>query len=241
MKSNIHQINDQMAFVLHAVPWRETSQIVEVFSINHGRIPLVAKGSKRPRSPIRGLLMPFQPLKLSWSGNNELRTLRNAEWLGGISQLSAQYIYCGFYLNELLIKLLPRDDPHQYLFEKYYETVKALSNKDDIEPLLRSFEYSLLQELGFSPSLTHDGNCHTPIDKEKAYVFDTEKGMIESQSFNESKVQFQGKTLLDLNRSDFSDTKTLIESKILMRLLLNQCLADNDLQTRRILQELPLL
>ncbi|MBU6468276.1 MAG: DNA repair protein RecO [Betaproteobacteria bacterium] len=241
MKSNIYKIDDQIGFVLHTVPWRETSQIVEVITAQYGRIPLIAKGSKRPRSPIRGLLMPFQPLKLSWSGSNELRTLRNAEWVGGIPQLTGENIFCGFYLNELLIKLLPRDDPHEDLFEKYYTTVFSLAKNETIEPLLRSFELTLLKELGFSPSLSHDGNTHQEIRKEQYYCFDLERGMIEVSSSNEKRLQFLGKTLIDLNNNDFTDTKTLFESKILMRLLLNQCLGDNDLQTRRILQELPLL
>jgi DNA repair protein RecO (recombination protein O) len=241
MKSSILKINEEVAFVLHSIPWRETSQIVEVFTKNYGRIPLIAKGSKRPRSPIRGLLQPFQPLRISWSGNNELRTLRNAEWIGGIPQLSGSYIYSGFYLNELLIRLLPRDDPHQLLFEKYYTTIQSLSYKDKIEPVLRSLELTILKELGYSPLLTHDGESDTPIIPDKKYIFDFEKGLIQSRTDSENRVQFSGKTLLDLSNNDFTDTTTLTESKLLMRILLNQCLGDKDLQTRRVLQELPLL
>src|SRR5512139_4219305 len=104
--------DDEPAFVLHAYPYRETSLIVEAFTEAHGRIALVARGAKRPRSELRGLLQGFQPLLLSWSGAGELKTLARAEWRGGMSRLGGSALVCGFYLNELLIKLLPREDPH---------------------------------------------------------------------------------------------------------------------------------
>jgi DNA repair protein RecO (recombination protein O) len=110
----------QPAFVLHTYPFRETSLVVEVFTRNGGRVGLVARGARRPRSALRGLLMAFQPLLLSWAGRSELRTLHKAEWQGGVPQLRGVQLMCGFYLNELLLKFLARDDPHDVLFSVYH-------------------------------------------------------------------------------------------------------------------------
>ncbi|MDP1896582.1 MAG: DNA repair protein RecO, partial [Sulfurimicrobium sp.] len=113
MTTNKTRQEDQPAYVLHTYPYRETSLIVEVFSQNHGRLPLMARGARRPKSAVRGLLLSFQPLQLNWFGKNELRTLHSAEWQGGQPLLQGMALMCGFYLNELLLKLLHRDDPHE--------------------------------------------------------------------------------------------------------------------------------
>ena len=110
---NKHQ--DELAFVLHSYPFRETSLILDVFSRSHGRLAMVARGARRPKSSLRGLLMNFQPLLLSWFGKGEVRTLHSAEWQGGQPYLQGTALMCGFYLNELLLNLLARDDPHQQL------------------------------------------------------------------------------------------------------------------------------
>ena len=111
--------DDEPAYVLHAYPFKETSLVVEVFSRNFGRLGLVARGARRPRSALRGLLMAFQPLSLDWAGKSELRTLHRAERLAGHAQLAGMSLMCGFYLNELLLKLVPREDPHEGLYLAY--------------------------------------------------------------------------------------------------------------------------
>ena len=114
-----HRVNAQPGFVLHSYPYKETSLIVEVFARDYGRVPVVAKGAKRPHSKLRGVLQTFQPLQLSWSGKSEVRTLISAEWVGGLLPVERSALLCGFYLNELLVKLLARDDPHPVLFDAY--------------------------------------------------------------------------------------------------------------------------
>src|SRR5471032_2445213 len=109
----------QAAFLLHSYPYRETSLVIETFTRGHGRVAMVARGARRPRSALRGVLLAFQPLLVSWSGRSELRTLHKAEWQGGLPQLKGEALLCGFYLNELLLKLLPRDDPHEQLYQTY--------------------------------------------------------------------------------------------------------------------------
>src|SRR5690606_8784771 len=113
------RVGDEPAFLLHMVPYRETSLVVDLFSRNHGRIGAVAKGAKRPRSALRAVLLQFQPLTVGWSGRNELRTLVGAEWRGGLTSPAGQALLSAFYMNELLIRLLPREDPHPGLFDGY--------------------------------------------------------------------------------------------------------------------------
>ena len=113
------KVDGQPAYVLHSYPFRETSLIVEVFSQDFGRIALLARGARRPRAAVRGLLLGFQPLELGWAGKGEVLNLMKAEWVGGQSLLGGEALFCGYYLNELLLHLLPREDAHPVLFARY--------------------------------------------------------------------------------------------------------------------------
>src|SRR3989304_9185997 len=146
----------QPAFVLHSYPYRETSLLLEVYSRNFGRVALVARGARRPRSALRGVLLAFQPLLLIWAGKSELRTLYKAEWEGGLPQLRGIALLCGFFLNELLVKLLPREDPHERLYEAYAESLRALGNGSGHAATLRRFGKRFLGELGYALTLEHD-------------------------------------------------------------------------------------
>src|SRR5213593_956128 len=138
------------AFILHGYSYRETSLLLEVFTRAFGRVSMVARGARSPRSPLRGVLLAFQPLALSWFGKGELRTLARAEWVGGQPLLHGEALMCGFYLNELLLRLLPREDPHDVLFSRYWETLRRLEPRGSSAPALRSFERALLKELGYA-------------------------------------------------------------------------------------------
>ncbi|HTE14448.1 MAG TPA: DNA repair protein RecO, partial [Burkholderiales bacterium] len=153
-KSSRHK--EQPGYVLHSYPYQETSLIVEVFTREFGRVGMVAKGAKRPHSPLRSVLMPFHALTLDWSGRSDLKTLRTAEWRGAFRLLSGRALICGFYLNELLLKLLHRDDPHDALFGAYEQTLQALLNGADHALVLRCFEKRLLSELGYALILDCD-------------------------------------------------------------------------------------
>src|SRR5216684_5984038 len=132
--------DDQPGFVLHTYPYRETSAIVEAFSIAYGRVAMVARGARRARSELRGVLQAFQPLTLSWAGAGELKTLIKAEWRGGLPLVGGSALLCGFYLNELLLKLLPREDAHPRLFRDYQITLSKLAGGAEQAPALRQFE-----------------------------------------------------------------------------------------------------
>ena len=230
------------AFVLHAYPYKETSLIVEFFTRTHGRVAAVAKGAKRPGSRLRGLMMAFQPLAIAWSGRSELRTLHVAEWQGGIPQLGGPAILCGFYLNELVLKLLPRDDPHERLFEAYAEAVLALGNGSEPEPVLRQFERAFLQEIGYGLVLDRDPASGLPIAPERRYRYEPGRGPVEVpagvREGPENGLELSGSTLLDIAAGAFRNPVTLAQSKALMRALINHQLGEQRLATRRLFRDL---
>ena len=152
------RVDQQPGFVLHSYPYRETSLIVEVFSRDHGRVGLVAKGARRPMSQLRGVLMAFQPLLIDWSGGGEMKTLVRAEWMGGQPLLGGQALLCAYYANELLMRLMPREDAHPRLHQAYGEALRALAASEPQEVVLRRFELALLQELGYGMPLDVDAN-----------------------------------------------------------------------------------
>src|SRR5262245_59786579 len=139
-RAPVQRHDDEPAFVLHAYPYRETSLIVEAFTETKGRVAMVARGAKRPRCELRGLLRGFQPLLLGWSGGGERKTLLHAEWRGGLPRLGGSALVCGFYLNELLLKLLPREDPHPRLYADYETALHDLAASAPQAPVLRRFE-----------------------------------------------------------------------------------------------------
>lgn len=231
------RVAGQPAFVLHSYPYKETSLIVDVFSRDYGRVALIAKGAKRPHSKLRGVLQTFQPLSLGWSGKAEVRTLTAAEWIGGLLPLEKSALLCGFYLNELLVKLLARDDPHPALFDHYIATLNQLAHDEPAPIVLRKFERALLKETGVGGKLTVCVNTGNPVEAEQVYVVDPERGpRIAHPADNTPRVT--GKTLLDMENEDYADSTTQMQSKFLMRFLLAHHLGGAPLNTRQILIDL---
>jgi DNA repair protein RecO (recombination protein O) len=231
-----HKVDGQPAFVLHAYPFRETSLIVEVFSRDFGRVALLARGARRPRSALRGLLLGFQPLELGWAGKGEVQTLMKAEWQGGQPLLAGKALLCGYYLNELLINLLPREDAHERLFSVYAQTLRHFADGMH-ESQLRRFERALLQELGYG--LTLDSDAHgVPLDAAGHYAYEIERGLVRLRQPGRSALSVSGKTLIDLAREDFADPCSLAEAKQLMRALIAHYTGGTGLKTRKIFMEL---
>ncbi len=231
------RFDSKEAFVLHSYPFRETSLIVEAFSLDLGRVALVARGARRPASSFRGLLLPFQPLLLSWYGKSELRTLHRAEWQGGHPRLAGMALICGLYLNELLMRLLPRDDAHEGLFVNYRETLQAMGRDADLQGILRRFEVDLLKEMGYAPILDADVRGK-PIEPERVYTYELERGPVPDEGATPNSVRLTGKTLLDMACGNYADAATQQQSKALMRMLINHHLGAQPLHTRRLLQDL---
>jgi len=230
--------DDEPGYVLHMYPFKETSLVVEVFTRRLGRLGLVARGARRPRSSLRGVLMAFQPLILSWSGKAELRTLHGAEWLAGHPQLAGLSLMCGFYLNELLLKLLAREDPHDGLYLAYDEALRALRSTRPPAWVLRRFEKMLLRELGYGMLLERDA-AGEAIRREATYTYQVEHGPEVAQGpVADDVVTLSGKTLLDMAADDYRDPLTLQQSRALMRFVLNHYLGGQPLHTRQLLLEM---
>ncbi|MEO8411662.1 MAG: DNA repair protein RecO [Propionivibrio sp.] len=231
-----HKVDGQPAYVLHTYPFRETSLIVEVFARDFGRVALLARGARRPRSALRGLLLAFQPLELAWAGKGEVQTLMKAEWQGGQPLLTGRALFCGYYLNELLIQLLPREDAHARLFSVYARTLQRFADQLH-ESDLRCFERAFLQELGYGLSLASDTKGE-PIDSAGFYAYEIEHGPVRLAGPGASALSISGKTLLDLAHDDFSDPRSLSEAKQLMRSLITHYTGGKALITRKIFKEL---
>ncbi len=235
-----HRQDNQAVYVLHTYPFKETSLVVELFARNFGRVATTAKGARRPRSAMRGMLQAFQPLLATWSGKLELKTLHSLEWNGGLLLLQGEALMCGFYLNELLLRLLPREDPHDALFEYYADTLKTLASGENLATTLRRFELKFLQELGYAIPLRVDANAEA-IQAQKNYRYEAEHGahqltgMLGRYDYG---VQLSGKTLIDMSNDDYSHIQTQQQSKQLMRYLLAHYLGDRPLHTRQLLIDL---
>lgn len=169
---------DEPAFVLHRYDWSESSLVLEVFTRHHGRIALVAKGVKRPTSQYRPVLLPLQPLQITWTGDAEVRTLKAAHWSGGHVMPTGEALIAGGYLNELLMRLLARDDPHPGLFEHFTTAVQLLSERPEAQAVVvRAFELLLLRTVGLLPDLATEGQAFAPLDASAAYVLLPESGL----------------------------------------------------------------
>jgi DNA repair protein RecO (recombination protein O) len=233
------RLREQPGFVLHSYPHRETSLIIDVFSRHHGRLALVAKGAKRPHSALRGVLQTFQPLALSWSGKSEVRTLTQAEWVGGMPPLTGGALLCGFYLNELLVKFCAREDAHERLFDHYVRTLTRLAHDEPPVHVLRSFERVLLRETGHATALDRVAATRAPVQVEMNYVCDPERGIREISVGDPSHWPvMSGQSLLDMEQDDYRSTQTANQSKALMRFLLHTHLGGVPLNTRQILIDL---
>jgi DNA repair protein RecO (recombination protein O) len=230
------------AFVLHSYPYKETSLIVEAFTRHRGRVGLIARGARRPRSAIRGTLLAFHPLRLSWSATAELGTLIGAEWAGGQPALSGMALMCGFYVNELLLRLLPREDAHEALFDAYAAAVARLGAGEEPGGVLRSFELRMLRELGYAPPLDRDAGDGAPVQAELRYAYLPERGPLALAGAGQEDAleafSVSGQTLLDMSRHDFTRPETRDEARRLMRRLIAARLAGQTLHTSDMLREL---
>ncbi|MDQ1315398.1 MAG: repair protein RecO [Pseudomonadota bacterium] len=234
------RINNEPGLILHTYPFKETSVVAEVFTRGHGRMALIARGARRPASALRGLMQPFTPLLLSWFGKSELKTLHAAEWQGGLTAPQGRALMCGFYLNELLLRLLARGDAHELLYDRYIDTLDQLAGEEssaiDYERILRRFETNLLSEIGYGATFDVDAENGTPIEPGARYVFQPERGALRASG--QPGCPVSGQTLIDLAAGRFEQAATLVEAKALMRTLINHTLGAKPLYTRQLLREL---
>ena len=248
MKRSIHQA----AFVLHRYDWSESSLILDVLTRDHGRVALVAKGAKRPTSSFRAVLLPLQPLAIHYGGEGDVRTLKAADWVGGHVMPTGEALLSGLYLNELLIRLLARDDAHADLFDHYAQAVgllaggtAALSVDVSTHAVLRSFELLLLRAIGVLPDLSLQTLTQGALAPEHAYTLVPEGGLRHASAHERS---LRGRQWLALQVALDSDQPFLpllplveavgAELKAQLRQLLHYHCGVAALSTRRVMMEL---
>jgi DNA repair protein RecO (recombination protein O) len=238
------------AYVLHRYDWSESSLILDVFTREQGRIAVAAKGAKRPFSQLRSVLLPFQRIHVSLGRQpdghetREVDTLRAAEWAGGHAMLTGAALFSGFYLNELLMKLLARHDPHPVLFDAYAATVAALGPGDDAEAqsALRAFEIVLLKEIGLLPDLGSETASRRAVRPDARYLVLADSGVVETRDDGEATAS--GATLAaiqaalasgDLARLQQAARQSLGELRPLLRAQLHYHLGTSQLRTRQVM------
>ena len=236
------RVENEPGYVLHARPWRETSLILEAFTRAHGRVGLTARGVRRPRSRLRGLLVPFLPLLLSWTGRGELPTLTGADSEGPGRALRGRALFSGFYLNELMLKLLPRNDAHRALFDDYRDALAGLGTGGAAEPVLRIFEKRLLDALGYGLTLHRDADTGAPISPHRRYRYLPQHGPVEEPGTAAAEgVTVSGRTLLALARGRLGDgeERERQEARNLMRAILAPHLGPHPLGSRQLFAPSP--
>jgi DNA repair protein RecO (recombination protein O) len=225
------RILDEPAFVLHSIAYKETSLVVELLTRNHGRVPVIAKGAKRPHSALRATLLAFQPLQVAWQGKQDLRNLIRAEWIGGLASPRGDALLCAFYLNELLVRLLPRDDPHPEVFDTYLNGLARFASGEPVSSALRRVEWNMLKNLGYAPDLKRDHHGQM-ISSEKRYQLGA-AGLVQAGSEGIS-----GRIIELMADESWDDPAVWQPGKILVRQLLNRALDGQALNTRQILIDL---
>ena len=244
------------AYVLHRYDWSESSLILDLFTREQGRLAVAAKGAKRPYSQLRSVLLPFQRITVSLGklaaqgeGASDVQTLRGAEWAGGAAMLTGAALFSGFYLNELLMKLLARHDPHEMLFDAYAATLTELAASDETQAqaALRAFELTLLQEIGLLPDLSLVTQTQQPVRLEGTYALRPETGVADVQGADEA---LRGDALIGLQAALQHGSlpalrqacrPCLPELKVALRGMIQQQLGTTPLRTRQALLDLQAL
>lgn len=226
------RVNLQPSFILHTRPFRDTSLLIELFTLDYGRISVLARNARGTRSRFKGILQPFLPFIASWAGKTDLMSLNQIELNGQPYYLTGKTLVCGLYLNELLMRLLPKEDAHPSLFHAYQAALAGLQS-DHPERTLRLFEKELLMDLGYGIELIKDihGNF---IQPDGQYHWQPEKGFV--PIFNPgSEPIFNGNNLLALQQNNLQSMEDLQTAKKLTRLLLQPLLGHQPIRSRELL------
>lgn len=251
------RVSHEPAYVLHRHDWSETSLILDVFTRQHGRMALVAKGAKRPSSNFRPVLLPLQALRLSWSGAGEIRTLKGAEWGGGQIMPAGDALLLGYYANELLLRLLAREDPHPRLFDAYAALVHLLGSpaSEGLQAAgLRAFELLLLREAGHLPALDCQTQTQLPLQAQDNHTLVPEAGLRPAHADDPSALPGQAwlglQAALEQGEAPFAaclahlsvwPTAWRVQLRRQLRPLLDYHCGQPPLRTRQLLHELKAL
>jgi DNA repair protein RecO (recombination protein O) len=237
--TNPVRVSLEPAWILHHYPYRDSSLLLEVFSRDYGRIGLVARGARSARSRWRGQLQPLRPLLLSWSMRSELGTLTGVDNRGRAATLPGRQVLHACYLNELLLRLLTRHDPHPELFTAYEQAIPALASTG--EPALRLFEKRLLQSLGYGLLLDREVDSGAPVDADSLYEYRLEQGPVRCRDEHSAGICLRGSSLLALHNDTLAAPEDCRAIRRLMRAALALYLGSRPLKTREVLRQLTAL
>ena len=230
----------QPAYVLHHRPYRDTSQILELFTRDHGRVTVFARGSRGGRKSsgtLLSILQPFNRLLVSWTARTEAGQLTGAEFDGAVAILPSDRLVSGFYLNELLLKLFAKQDAHPEVFDLYADTLALLKSSADGLAPLRTFEKRLLEFLGYGLALDRDA-AGEPIEPHASYQYRLEQGAVRMQGVAEGMLIFSGATLLAIAEDEYADASVASDARKLLRAALERVLDGRELKTRQVMMDL---
>ncbi|GHD40052.1 DNA replication and repair protein RecO [Marinobacter persicus] len=230
-------VQQEPAYVIHRRPWRESSLLVDLFTLNHGRMAVVARGATGARSPLKAQLQPFQPLLVDWRGRSDLKTLVQVDVRPAEPPTRTRALYSGLYINELLQRILPEADPHPQLFASYIEALQALAGLPadaDVEPVLRVFERAFAQALGYDFAWDQATDTGELVQPNGHYGYDPAQGVISPDNPDALLRQLPGSALLALAAGDLTSGQARKTAKQVMRVLVDYLLQGRPLHSRSL-------
>lgn len=231
------RVEHAAAWVLHHRPFRDTSRILDIFSREHGRLSLVARGARAAKSRLKGILRPFTPLSMSWVSRSDLGTLTGAELAESPLSLSGDALLSAYYVNELLLKLVHKHDPQPGIFDLYSEIIATLASASEVAPALRRFEMELLSMLGYELNLQHDADSHQELVVDQYYDYRPGHGPVPGADL-QGRMSFSGAELLAISAQDFAHTQVLQNAGRLFREVIAFHLDGKELKSRKVLLEI---
>lgn len=233
----MRRVQNEPAWLLHRRPYQDASQILDVLSACHGRLSLIARGSRSGKSRLKGILRPFLPLRISWVQRTDLGTLTGAEMAGAPITLSGDALLSGYYANELLLQLTHRHDPQPEIFAAYAGTIEQLQERSNVPALLRGFEITLLRLLGYGLNLDHDAETDEPIQAGVSYEYRVEQGPVPVFDPHGPMV-FSGAELIAIRERDFAKPDIVRAAGRLLRDVIAFHLGGRELKSRKVLLDM---
>ena len=235
--SSARRVQQQPGYILHRRPFRDSSQILDIVTLDHGKVAVVARGSRGSKSRLAGVLRPFLPLKVSWVSKSDLGTLTGAEAAGAPAGMVGDAMLSAFYVNELLLHFLHRHDPQPEIFALYEEVIRALVSSDNVAASLRSFELEFLSLLGYAVNLAQAFGSQDPLDGQRNYEYRMEQGLVAVER-SEGVLVFPGDVLSGIAEQRFDDPDILRAANRLLREIISFHLGGKELKSRKVLMEL---
>lgn len=233
----IRRVQNEPAWLLHHRDYQDSSRILELLSRDHGRLSVVARGSRSGKSRLKGILRPFLPLQVSWVSRSDLGTLTGAELRAAPISLRGEALLSGYYANELLLHLVHRHDPQPDIFRIYGSTIESLSSGREVAAKLRTFEMELLRLLGYALNLEHDTDTQAPLAASGLYVYRPEYGASPASDASAA-MTFSGRELIAIREQDFSRPETLRSAGRLLRDVIDFHMGGRELKSRRVFRDM---